>query len=221
MVCGNCGGEGHNRRTCTNKRGALAQQNDALTTATYDGTELELDGEVLWQHDERRRLVSHILFLPEVTAIHEEAFCDCTSLSSITFPEGLTTIGRYAFCGCASLSSITFPEGLTTIGVAAFYGCTSLTAVLLPEGVPTLGRYAFYGCTSLSSVNLPEGHTTTDRTAFDGCTVLEQRSLAAGHKTRRGRISASSSALPAGTPSSRLLRGFAKSCTRDRRSAPG
>ena len=32
MVCGNCGGEGHNRRTCTNRVGALVAQEDALTT---------------------------------------------------------------------------------------------------------------------------------------------------------------------------------------------
>ena len=68
MVCGNCGGEGHNRRTCTNERGALAQE-DALATATYDGTHLKLNGEVLVHNDEKRKLVSQIFFLPGVIAI--------------------------------------------------------------------------------------------------------------------------------------------------------
>ena len=160
MICGNCGGEGHNTTTCTTVvRGARsAQEEDALTTATYDGRDLELNGKVLGQQDKRRGLVSHILLVPGVTAIHEWAYCGFTSLSSVNLPEGLTTIGEWAFCGCTSLTSVTLPEGLTTLGIAAFFGCTTLSSISLPEGLVTIGDDAFYGCT-----------------------ILEQRSRAAGH----------------------------------------
>ena len=73
----------------------LAQQAQDLTTATYDGRDLKFNGEVLRIGDKRRELVTHILVLPGVTAIHggvswyEGAFYNCTSLSSITLPEGL------------------------------------------------------------------------------------------------------------------------------------
>ena len=80
MVCGNCGGEGHTTSTCT-ERGALAHQEDALTTATYDGRELRLNGEVLQLSDKRRKLVKHVRVLPDVTAIHPNAVVDCRSLS--------------------------------------------------------------------------------------------------------------------------------------------
>ena len=102
------------------RRAAAKAKED--TTATYDGRKLKLNGKVLRPSDKRRKLVTHILVLPGVTAIHETvnwgvgAFYGCTSLSSITLPEGLTTIGEYAFRDCTSLSSITFPEGLTKIG---------------------------------------------------------------------------------------------------------
>ena len=210
MVCGNCGGEGHNRRTCTNNSKALAQQEAALTTATYDGRDLELNGEVLLLSDKRRKLVTHVRVLPDVTAIHpatmwnEGAFYDCTSLSSVDLPEGLTTIGGCAFYGCTSLSSVTLPEGLTTIGEwvfafctslssltfpeglttiegAAFYDCTSLSSLSLPEGLTAIGQQAFAGCTSLSSLSLPDGLITIGSQAFSRCTILEQRRLAAGH----------------------------------------
>ena len=80
MDFGNCGGEGHGVTTCTNKRGALAQD-DSLKTATYDGRKLRLNGEVLGLVDERRKLVAHIVVLPGVTAIHDFAIYGCTSIS--------------------------------------------------------------------------------------------------------------------------------------------
>ena len=61
VLCGNCGEEGHNRRTCTWWRGGLLlAQDDAFSTATYDGRRLKLNGMVLGQEDERRDLVTHI-----------------------------------------------------------------------------------------------------------------------------------------------------------------
>ena len=35
-----------------------------------------------------------------VTAIGDNAFCYCTSLTSITLPDSVTTIGRWAFQDC-------------------------------------------------------------------------------------------------------------------------
>ena len=58
-----------------------------------------------------------------VTSIGSSAFCDCSSLTSITLPESVTEIGNEAFRDCSSLTSITLPEGVTEIGGAAFHGC--------------------------------------------------------------------------------------------------
>ena len=176
MDFGKCSEEGHGKTTCTNTRGALAAQEDALTTATYDGIELRLNGEALGHSNKRRNLVTRIHFLPFVTF----GF-GYTSLSSINIPKGRVMIGDFAFYGCTSLFSVHLPKGVTTIGRWAFNGCTFLSLTNLPEGLTEIEGSAFEGCTSLSLTNLPEGLITIGDQAFSGCTLLEQRSLAAGH----------------------------------------
>ena len=58
-----------------------------------------------------------------VTAIGDEAFYDCSSLTSVTIPDSVTSIGNGAFYGCSSLTSVTIPDSVTSIGNSAFYGC--------------------------------------------------------------------------------------------------
>ncbi len=43
-----------------------------------------------------------------VTDIMQDAFSDCSSLTSITIPNGVTSLGYHVFDGCSSLASITF-----------------------------------------------------------------------------------------------------------------
>lgn len=61
-----------------------------------------------------------------VTSIGDDAFYNCTSLSSITIPDSVTSIGDEVFYNCTSLTSITIPGSVTSIGYKAFYDCTSL-----------------------------------------------------------------------------------------------
>ena len=104
-----------------------------------------------------------------VTSIENNAFSDCSSLTSITLPEGVTSIGNSAFYGCSSLTSINIPESVTSIGGYAFDGCGSLTSIALPEGVTSIGNSAFGDCTSLTNITIPEGVTSIGNYAFGGC----------------------------------------------------
>ncbi len=107
--------------------------------------------------------------IPEgVTTIGNNAFYNCSGLTSITIPESVTTIGDDAFYNCSGLTSVTIPEGVTTIGNNAFAGCSGLTSVTIPEGVTTIGDGAFYNCSGLTSVTIPESVTHIGSSAFSG-----------------------------------------------------
>lgn len=46
-----------------------------------------------------------------------------------TLSENITTNGSYAFCECSSVSSITIPKSIVYIGVYAFYACNNVDEI--------------------------------------------------------------------------------------------
>ena len=106
-----------------------------------------------------------------VTAIGEDTFRDCWSLTSIEIPKSVTTIGYYAFSDCG-LTSIEIPNSVTTIGNGAFYACSGLTSIEIPNSVTTIGEMAFYRCEGLTSIEIPNSVTTIGYGAFYACSGL-------------------------------------------------
>ena len=107
-----------------------------------------------------------------VTSIGDCAFCNCSSLTSITIPNSVTSIGDWAFSDCSSLTSITIPNSVTSIGDGAFYGCSSLTSITIPNSVISIGERAFFSCSSLTSVTIGNSVTSIGEGAFNGCDKL-------------------------------------------------
>ena len=68
-----------------------------------------------------------------VTSIGDDAFQDCSGLTSVTIPNSVTSIGYAAFSGCSGLTSVTIPNSVTSIGKYAFKGCKCLTSVIIPN----------------------------------------------------------------------------------------
>lgn len=110
----------------------------------------------------------------KVTSIGNNAFKDCTNLTTCVVPETVTRIGEYAFSGCTSLRSINIPEGITSIETRTFWNCETLDGVILPSTLKIVGYESFSGCKSLQSIIIPEGVTEiTCERAFSNCTSLK------------------------------------------------
>ena len=112
--------------------------------------------------------------------IGDNAFCDCSGLTSLTLPSGVTEIGNAAFEGCSGLASLTLPSGVTKIGYSAFLRCSGLTSLTLPSGVTEIGNAAFEGCSGLASLTLPSGVTKIGYSAFLRCSGLTSLTLPSG-----------------------------------------
>ena len=108
-----------------------------------------------------------------VTGIGEDAFWNCTDLTSIAMPDLLERIGDFAFGGCINLTNITFPfNRLQSIGKGAFSNCIRLTSLTIPNSVTSIGEGAFWNCSSLTSLTIPNSVTSIEKSAFYECSGL-------------------------------------------------
>ena len=75
-------------------------------------------------------------------------------INLVIINNSVTSIGNNAFYNCTGLTSITIPDSVTSIGGSAFYNCTSLTSITIGNGVTSIVGYMFNGCSSLTSITI-------------------------------------------------------------------
>ena len=108
-----------------------------------------------------------------VKSIGNYAFYNCTGLTSVVIGNSVKSIGSDAFCGCTGLTSVEFnAENCTTMSSSVFNGCTALSTVTIGENVKIIPAYAFYHCIGLTSVEIPNSITSIGERAFRGCSGL-------------------------------------------------
>ena len=93
-----------------------------------------------------------------LSEIGESAF-NKISVTSLSFPSSLETIGRCAFNDCSSLTSVSWPNDSKLTTLTGFSGCTSLPVSVYNEGVSlpnvsAIGDAAFTNC-GFESVTIP------------------------------------------------------------------
>ena len=96
------------------------------------------------------------------------------TLSSYTIKDGTNWIGNNAFSDCSSLTSIIIPNSIKCIGDTAFSNCRNLTSITIPNSVTSIGNYAFYGCNGLTSVTIGKSVTSIGYNAFPEATYTCQ-----------------------------------------------
>jgi len=129
-------------------------------------------GKVAYKYKGTMPSGTEIVIKEGTLGIADQAFYDCTGLTSVTIGDGVTSIGESAFFGCTGLTSVTIGDGVTSIGNYAFYGSSGLTSVTIPNSVTSIGISAFSFCTGLTSVTIGSGVTSIDSEAFYYCTGL-------------------------------------------------
>ena len=123
----------------------------------------------------------------KVTAIGENAFKDCKSITSIVIPQYVSEIGTRAFMSCESMKSATLPAALKVIGEEGFYLCSSLKNVYYEGDVEgwcaidfvtgwssPLGHSSnlYFSGTLVTDLVIPDTVTKIDNHAFFGCNSI-------------------------------------------------
>ena len=107
-----------------------------------------------------------------VTTIGNNAFINCTGLTSVTIPNSVTELGAGAFAECSNLRSATLPNAIVLIPTSCFDGCTRLESVNIPDSVTSIWGLAFAGCRNLPNITIPKSVRAIDSKAFQDCYSL-------------------------------------------------
>lgn len=119
-----------------------------------------------------------------VTIIDDEAFRNCTDLTSILIPNSIISIGSFSFQNC-SMNSITIPQSVSSVGEFVFTGCKRLTTINVDSDNPKFQSvsgilfdkkqtilYCYPAGKKESNYTIPDGVCSIEEGAFYYCDAL-------------------------------------------------
>ena len=112
----------------------------------------------------------------DILYVGEEAFKDCTGITSVTIPEEIDGVYFNAFAGCTNLTTVNFncksysqKDSAGSPDRPVFADCPNLTTVNIGKNVESIPKYLFYGVSSLKTVNFAGDMPKIGQDAFKGC----------------------------------------------------
>jgi len=133
------------------------------------------------------KLLGTVTIPSTVTKIYDQAFYNCSNLTSLVFtdannPNAAMTINKEAFYGCRKLAgTITIPSSVTTMGINNENGVFNSVGkdgkgvtLVLPEGLTLIGKNCCKEAKLLGKITIPSTVTNISNTAFYNCANLTE-----------------------------------------------
>lgn len=146
----------------TNEDGELSEAEAAAVT---DLAEVFRGNTTITSFDE-------LQYFTGLESIGENAFKECSNLTSATLPDGLLTIESGAFQK-SGLTSIQFPTTLTSVGSCAFAECASLADIDFTGCQAAFYEGCFQRCSALEELYVPNTVKFRGYNTFWGCSSLQ------------------------------------------------
>ena len=118
--------------------------------------------------------------LRNVKEIGNEAFANCTKLSSLVNLDKVEIIGQTAFAYCSALASVDLGSAKSVYAEAFLYA-TSLSSVKLGASLEGIGEYAFFN-TALTKITIPVNCSYVGASAFNSILKLKSISVEEGNE---------------------------------------
>ncbi len=122
-----------------------------------------------------RQQIKKVVMNDGVINIGAYAFADCINLAEVSFGT-VDTIGNNAFENCTSLTSVILPSQANWMYTAVFKNCTALKYANLGDKWWTTGTvpdWFFEGCSSLELIRLGNPYTGFEANTLSGCSSLK------------------------------------------------